>query len=85
MEEETDSLNLWLPTDSEYVRNSKWLRENFPSKTRLSSILILSDNVLEPTVIKETFLLLQQIKRIKVNDSEEAVWEKICARNPATS
>ena len=84
MEEETDSLNLWLPTDSEYVRNSKWLRENFPSKTRLSSILILSDNVLEPTVIKETFLLLQQIKRIKVNDSEEAVWEKICARNPVT-
>ena len=84
MEEETDSLNLWLPTDSKYVRNSKWLRENFPSKTRLSSILILSDNVLEPTVIKETFLLLQQIKRIKVNDSEEAVWEKICARNPVT-
>lgn len=84
MEEETDSLNLWLPTDSEYVRNSKWLRENFPSETRLSSILILADDVLEPTVIKETFLLLQEIQRIKVNDSEEAVWEKICARNPVT-
>ena len=61
MEEETDGLNLWQPSDSDYVKNMKWLRANFPSKTRVSSILILSDNVLDPTVIKNTFLLLQKI------------------------
>ena len=85
MEEEKDSLNLWQPTDSDYVKNIKWLRENFPSKTRVSSILILSDNVLDPNVIKNTFLLLQEIQKIKLNDTQGPIWEKICRRNPRTA
>ena len=85
MEEEKDSLNLWQPTDSDYVKNIKWLQENFPSKTRVSSILILSDNVLDPTVIKSTFLLLQEIQKIKLNDTQGPIWEKICRRNPLTA
>ena len=44
MKEETDGLNLWQPTDSDFVKNIKWLRENIPSRTRVSSILFLSDN-----------------------------------------
>ena len=70
MEKETDNLNLWLPTDSDYVKNEKWLRENFPPNTRLSSILFLSDNVLEPIVIKKMFQLLQEIQKIKLDDTE---------------
>ena len=84
MEEETDSLNLWQPSDSDYVKNMKWLQTNFPSKTRVSSILILSDNVLDPSVVKNTFLLLQEIQKIKLNDTEGPIWEKICRRNPRT-
>ena len=70
MEEETDNLNLLLPTDSDYVKNAKWLRENFPSNTRFSSILFLSDNVLEPVLIKKMFSLLQEIQKIKLDDTE---------------
>lgn len=84
MEEETDSLNLWQPTDSDYVKNIKWLQTNFPSKTRVSSILILSDNVLNPAVIKNTFHLLQEIQKIKINDTQGPLWEKICRKNPVT-
>ena len=84
MEEETDNLKLWQPQDSEYVRNSMWLRDNFPSNTSESSILILSDNVLEPDVIKKTFLLLQKIQAIKLSDTQEAIWKNICRRNPVT-
>ena len=84
MEEEIDTLNLWQPTDSDYVKNSKWLQANFPSKDRVSSILILSDNVLDPTVIKNTFRLLQEIQKIKLNDTEGPIWGKICRKNPLT-
>ena len=82
MEEETDGLNLWQPTDSDFVKNIKWLRENFPSRTRVSSILFLSDNVLEPIVIKKTFRLLKEIQKIKVKDTP--IWGEICQRNPLT-
>ena len=37
---ETDQVNLWVPTDSDYYRNQKWLSDNFPSSFRLSTIII---------------------------------------------
>ena len=70
MEEETDSLNLWQPRESDYVKNIKWLRGNFPSKTRVSSILILAPNVLEPVVVKGMFHLLQEIQGIQLNETQ---------------
>ena len=84
MEEETDSLNLWQPRESDYVKNIKWLRANFPSKTRVSSILILAPNVLEPVVVKGMFHLLQKVQGIQLNETQGPVWKKSCGRNPLT-
>ena len=84
MEEETDSLNLWQPRESDYVKNIKWLRANFPSKTRVSSILILAPNVLEPVIVKSMFHLLQEVQGIQLNETQGPVWKKTCGRNPLT-
>ena len=65
IEEEKDGLKLWQPDDSEFVKNTDWIRKTFPSKTRFSSILILADNVLEPEIIKQTYSLLKDIQNIK--------------------
>ena len=74
MEEETDSLNLWQPTDSNYVKNIKWLQANFPSKTRVSSVLILSDNVLESFEVRHNRPLRRRWERdfFRVLDGEGA-------------
>ena len=77
MEEETDSLNFWQPRESNYA---KWLR----AKTRVSSILILASNVLEPVVVKGMFHLLQEIQGIQLNETQGPVWKKSCGRNPLT-
>ena len=34
LESETDQLELWVPTDSDFYRNSKWISETFPSNQR---------------------------------------------------
>ena len=81
LEEEKDGLKLWQPKDSEFVKNTQWIRDTFPSKTRFSSILILADNVLEPVVVKETFSILKDIQNIK-NGSEVSIWDKKCTMSP---
>ena len=42
--EETDQLELWVPTDSEFYVNSKWLKSAFPSSVRVQSFMILTKN-----------------------------------------
>ena len=37
---ETDQTDLWVPKNSDFYRNQKWLTDNFPSSFRLSSIII---------------------------------------------
>ena len=37
---ETDQVALWVPSDSDFTKNQKWLADNFPSSVRLSSIII---------------------------------------------
>ena len=81
LEEEKDTLKLWQPKESEFVENTEWVRKQFPSKIRPSTILVLSDNVLQPEVVKATFSLLQDIRDIK-NEKGLPIWEEKCVRSP---
>ena len=49
-EEERDGLELWVPKDSNFYSNSKWLSANFPSGFRFNAI-ILAVSLLVTTVL----------------------------------
>ena len=81
MEEEKDGLKLWQPQDTDFVRDTAWLRKTFPSKTRFSSIIILAENVLEPEIVKQTYSLLKDIQNVKNNSEDLAsLWQDKCMR-----
>ena len=98
--EETDILTLWQPQvgdpnvvlitvttsfqDSEYVKNTQWLRKSFPPKSRSSSILIEADNVLEPEILKELLRMIFSIRSLK-NTKGDLLWEKKCERTSLKS
>ena len=42
--EETEQLELWVPTNSEFYDNSKWLQEAFPSNVRAQSFMLLTND-----------------------------------------
>ena len=42
--EETEQLELWVPTDSEFYHNAKWLEEAFPSNVRPQSFMLLTND-----------------------------------------
>ena len=44
---------LWTPQDSTVQRHKLWIQKNFPAQMRVSSVLLVADNVLTPEVMKE--------------------------------
>ena len=44
---------LWTPQDSIVQRHKLWIQKNFPAQMRVSSVLLVADNVLTPEVMKE--------------------------------
>ena len=50
-QEENNALKLWVPTTSHFVKNNRWLEENFPQDTRYNNVIITGENVLTPEMI----------------------------------
>lgn len=42
LENETDQNELWVPTDSDFYRNTKWTQETFPSTFRFNTFMMVT-------------------------------------------
>lgn len=42
---------LWIPWNSEFVQDTDWLNQNFPSPFRFHYAIITADNVLKPEIM----------------------------------
>ena len=51
--QEKDPLKLWIPHNSDFIRDTDWLMTSFREGYRIQSILITAPNVLEPTVLQQ--------------------------------
>ena len=62
LESETDQLELWVPTDSDFYRNNKWISKTFPSKMRAQQFMLISEND-ENIITKANLDLLNNIMK----------------------
>ena len=49
---------IWIPEDSDVIKNQEWVDREFPVKYRYNILIITADNVLEPSVIKQVIILV---------------------------
>jgi len=75
--QESRANQLWMPSDSEYNTNKKWLDEHFKTKERSSIILFKADNVLTPKALDKMLELYINVLNITVEDN---TFEDICTR-----
>ena len=77
---ETESSELWVPRDSDFYINKKWLRENYPSSTRGSFIIVKvkddSQNILTNENLKFLLKIHQVVGSVKTN--ENVTYSDIC-------
>ncbi|CAG7727935.1 unnamed protein product [Allacma fusca] len=72
---------LWIPWNSEFVRDSDWLREHFPSPIRFHYAIIAADNILQPRVLHLLHSIHKDVREIS---SDGTTWSDLCFKLPVT-
>ncbi|CAL8090383.1 unnamed protein product [Orchesella dallaii] len=70
---------LWIPWNSEFVKDTEWLNKNFPSPFRFHYAIITADDVLQPNVLD---VLLDIHDRVKEIEASSYTWKDICFKLP---
>jgi len=68
---------LWIPADSEFNKNQRWLDQHFRKNTRANIVIFQADNVLQPYVIQKMLELYNRISSLNVDGKS---FEDICTR-----
>lgn len=50
-------MRLWVPQDSEFVRDTEWMFEHFGQGLRMEGMILTADNVLEPEVLAKVVIV----------------------------
>ncbi|XP_023328081.1 Niemann-Pick C1 protein [Eurytemora carolleeae] len=80
LEQENNPYKLWIPQDSDYIRNHEWLWQNFPDDIRFHSVILTGDNVLTPEYIRKLYEVHEAM--VNVTSSKGERWSDICYRVP---
>lgn len=49
--QEKNPVKLWVPQDSDFVRDTEWMFEQFEQGLRMENMILTADDVLEPEVL----------------------------------
>ncbi|KAL3868797.1 hypothetical protein ACJMK2_041557 [Sinanodonta woodiana] len=77
-EETRDDAKLWVPQYSRIIPEKKWVNENFPEETRITSFLITSDNVLSTSSVNAILDIYLKSKEFTVTDGHSL--ETMCLK-----
>lgn len=78
--QERDPLKLWVPSNSEFLVNTKFIMKEFSEGIRTQNVLIVADDVLQPEVMRKLDIISKEIQNIKVSGEtgEEIDLNKLC-------
>ena len=55
--QEKNPLKLWVPPDSDFIRDTEWLMSQFGEAQRVETIIMTGDDVLNSQALYEVFIL----------------------------
>ncbi|CRK87719.1 CLUMA_CG001509, isoform A [Clunio marinus] len=82
--QERDPLKLWVPENSQFLKDTKFIINNFGQGIRAQSVLIVADDVLRPEVIQKLAVINKEFNEIEVKgeDGKDFNFEEICFKIP---
>eukprot|EP00095_Tigriopus_kingsejongensis_P003543 maker-scaffold106_size358372-snap-gene-2.28 protein:Tk03543 transcript:maker-scaffold106_size358372-snap-gene-2.28-mRNA-1 annotation:"patched domain-containing protein 3-like" len=80
---EANAIKLWIPTNSDFVKDFNYLWNNHPPEMRFHSVLFTTDseeNILQPKYIQQMYRARKAVDAIRLPDN--STWEDYCQRLP---
>lgn len=73
-------MKLWVPANSKFLTDTRWIIDKFKEGTRIQSVLITADDVLTSDVLQQLEVISREISTMKtLNDNNEVIdWNKVC-------
>ena len=75
---ENNAFKLWIPDNSDFVKNFEWLEENSPPDIRFNSLILATEgNILTPPVLLHMVRLHSKVESLRSSPSLLS-WEEVC-------
>ncbi|KAL6264423.1 hypothetical protein P5V15_004532 [Pogonomyrmex californicus] len=82
--QEKNPNKLWVPSDSDFVRDTEWLLSHYEEAVRIQSFILIGNNVLE----QQTLIKLNEITKQIISTQtqfENISWTDVCMKIPVIS
>ncbi|XP_015599498.1 NPC1-like intracellular cholesterol transporter 1 isoform X2 [Cephus cinctus] len=83
--QEKNPLKLWVPPDSDFVRDTEWLMSHFSEGQRIQSIIMTGDNVLEPEALVQLNEITKRVIDAQTHATPKITWTDVCLKVPVIS
>ncbi|XP_074095417.1 patched domain-containing protein 3 isoform X1 [Cotesia typhae] len=83
--QEKNPLKLWIPPDSDFVKDTEWLMERFDEGQRVETVIMTADDVLQPHVLAEMNEIIKRILAMETDSQPKLYWTDVCFKIPIIS
>lgn len=73
--QEKNPLKLWVPPDSDFIRDTEWLMSTFKEGQKIETLLLKANDVLEPEIL---YRLNEITKRVFDAQFNKIAWTDVC-------
>ena len=81
---ENNAFKLWIPDNSDFVKNFQWLEENSPPDIRFNSLILSSEeSILTREVLLHMLNIHQKVTNLVTAESQLS-WDKVCYDIPVS-
>ncbi|XP_046745326.1 NPC intracellular cholesterol transporter 1-like [Diprion similis] len=80
--QEKNPLKLWVPPDSDFVRDTEWITENFGQGMRVQTLIMTGKNVLEPRALMKLNEVTSRILKSHATTGGNTSWTDVCFKIP---
>lgn len=76
--QEKNPLKLWVPPDSDFVRDTEWLTTTFKEGQRIERMIFAADNIFEPRALLSLNEITMRIFNAQTETLPKTSWTDVC-------
>ncbi|KAJ8669003.1 hypothetical protein QAD02_000262 [Eretmocerus hayati] len=83
--QEKDPLKLWVPPESDFIRDTEWLMTTFKEGQKIETMIFTADDILQPQALVQLNEITKRVFNAQSNDVDKITWTDVCFKVPIIS